>query len=36
MVMILILVLDLTLDKKSEDNDPMKIMNSVLSFQNEW
>jgi len=32
MVMVLILVLDLTLDRKSEDSDPMKTMNSVTQF----
>jgi len=32
-VMLLIYILDLTLDKKSSDKDPMVIMNSVLELQ---
>ncbi len=31
--MLLIFLLDLTLDRKSADSDPMKIMNSVLELQ---
>ena len=32
-VMLLIFVLDLTLDRKSQDKDPLLIMNSVLTVQ---